>query len=589
MALRPYQQECVAKIYASWKRGARVVMPVIPTGGGKTKIFCDILAQYDGESCAVAHRQELVYQISAALGANGVRHRIIAPDSIRREIERQHMELFGRRWVDQRARCAVAGVDTLIRLPSNDQFLPRVGLWVQDEGHHVLKGNKWGEAASRMFNARGLCPTATPCRSDGKGLGFHHDGLVDEMIKGPSLRDLIDMGYLTDYRLIAPDSDLDLSDVNVTSSGDYSGVKLAAAVKKSHLTGDVVSQYVQVARGELGVTFASNVEHAGELAARYRDCGIKAEVVSAKTDARVRAMLIQKFRDRKLDQLVNVDLFGEGFDLPTVSVVSMARPTQSLGLYCQQAGRALRVSVSPELMAVWGDFTDAQRRAHIAASAKPSAIIIDHVSNWRRHMLPDTHRIWTLDRREKRASQPKDDVTPLRACPNPDRGDGVPCAQVYERIYPSCPYCKHTPAPIRRAGPEEAYGNLCEVDPAILAALRGAADKIIGPAWVPKSVNDPRIAGAIRKVHETRKASQLELRGSISLWAGWQRHLGRQDDESYRRFYRDYGVDVLTATTLGTTEAIRLNLRIQQHLTDNGVTPHEIGSRDTERCEAGSQ
>ena len=165
----------------------------------------------------------------------------------------------------------------------------------------------------------------------------------------------------------------------------------------------MVDHYLRIAKGKLGVTFAVDVEAAGDIATAFKKAGVPAEIVTAKTPDTLRASILRRFRNRELLQLVNVDLFGEGFDLPAIEVVSMARPTQSFSLFAQQFGRALR-----------------------PMDGKEHAIIIDHVGNVHRHGLPDAPRDWSLDRRERRSSKNVDIVIPTRTCPE--------CAGAYERI-----------------------------------------------------------------------------------------------------------------------------------------------------------
>jgi superfamily II DNA or RNA helicase len=281
-------------------------------------------------------------------------------------------------------------------------------LWVLDEGHHQQADNKWGTAAAMFPNAKGLGVTATPLRGDGKGLGRHNDGLYDVMVDGPTPRELIDMGYLTDYRIIAPRSDLIIDDQGVGASGDWSRAQLKAAAKKSHIIGDVVGHYLKFARGKLGVTFATDVETATDIAERFNTAGVPAEVISAKTPDADRMAIMARFKRRELLQLVNVDILGEGVDVPAIEVVSMARPTQSFALFSQQFGRALRLMIDGSLYPIWDTLTSEERRAHIAASKKPRAIIIDHVGNVERmakqYGLPDYPPVWSLDRRERRSS-----------------------------------------------------------------------------------------------------------------------------------------------------------------------------------------
>ena len=567
VALRPFQSELEARVYAAWHSGATNVMPVAATGSGKTVLLSKILYDEPGASIAIAHRQELVSQISIALARNGVRHRIAGAkkgSSLIRVISALQVAELGYSFFDPNAKTGVGGVDTIIRMEASDPWFKQVRLVVQDEAHHVLKANKWGAAAALFPNARGLYPTATPLRADGKGLGRHADGLVDAMVLAPSMRDIIDMGYLTDYRIFAPPSDLDLSQVATSqATGDFNADQLRKAVHKSHITGDVVAHYLKLAPGKLGVTFAVDVEAAGEIAAAFRAQGVPAEVVSAKTPDALRAAILRRFKAREVLQLVNVDLFGEGFDLPAIEVVSFARPTESFALYSQQFGRALRLMLSKEAAAVHANLTDEGRRAAIAASEKPVAFIIDHVNNVLRHGLPDARREWSLDRRERRSSK-KSDAIPLRVCVNDQ------CLQPYERVFKSCPYCGHYPPPPSRSAPEFVDGDLTELDAETLAALRGEIARIDGDAVIPYGAA-PEVAGAVRRRHWERREAQQALRNSIAWWAGLESAQGRGESESYRRFFHRFGLDVASAQTLNAREAAELAERVNVELAKFGI------------------
>lgn len=566
MQLRPYQADGKNGVYFEWNNGKLYVVLVEPTGAGKTVIFSEIIKEHNAPTCAIAHRQELVSQISLALARDGVRHKIIGPKKVVRLCVNIHMAELGVSYYDPSSLVAVAGVDTLVRRYDElKNWLNSVTLWVQDEAHHVLQNNKWGTAAMMFPNAKGLGVTATPIRADGKGLGRHADGLFDAMVEGPTMRDLINQGYLTDYRVFAPPSDLDLSQVTTSASGDFSPNKLSTAVKKSHITGDVVKHYQRIAPGKLGITFATDVETATDIAKQFNDAGVPAAVVSAKTSDADRIAILRRFKNRELLQLVNVDLFGEGFDLPAIEVVSMARPTQSYALYVQQFGRALRLMIDAILSGKWDTFTDEQRRDLIAQSIKPHAIIIDHVGNVERHGLPDIKREWTLDRREKRSRGKPDDAIPVRTCLN------EACLSVYERIYNACPFCGFKPVPAPRSGPEQVDGDLMEITPDILAVMRGEIARVdMHPEAKRDELNSkymPRVgvlAGVKR--HVENQEAQAALRASIAWWAGWQRAHNRSDSESYRRFYFKFGVDVMTAQTLKTKEAIELAAKINLNL-----------------------
>ena len=554
MHLRHYQEKLKQDVYAAWYAGARNVLAVAATGSGKTVVFSEIIREHQGASIAIAHRHELVSQISTALARNAVRHRLIGSDSLPRICVQNHMREVGRSYYDPSAMCAVAGVDTLVRMDAAaNPWLQQITLGIQDEAHHMLVDNKWGRATTLLPNARWLGVTATPGRADGKGLGRHADGIFDMMVEAPSMRDLINMGYLTDYRIFCPPSDLDLSKVPTSAGGDFSPEPLRKAVHGSHIVGDVVAHYKRLAMGKLGVTFAVDVDGATELASAYRAAGVPAEVVSAKTPDNLRYAILQRFKNREILQLVNVDLFGEGFDLPAIEVVSFARPTQSFPLFCQQFGRALRLMIDPAYMENWDAYTNDERLRIIAASNKPCAIIIDHVGNVHRHGLPDAYRTWTLDGNNRRSRGIVEGVIPVRTCEQ--------CGSAYERFRVACPYCHFRPVPAGRSTPEQVDGDLFELSPEVLAKLRGEIE-------IPFRVlfgASPEIVRHLSGIHAQRAQEQARLRDVISQWGGIRtyRH-GETISEAQRRFYHTFGIDIGTAQTLNRADAEALRLKIEK-------------------------
>lgn len=548
-ALRPYQQDIRDEIESHWQT-VRNVLAVLPTGAGKTVLFSAILADESGASCAIAHRQELVSQISLALARNGVRHRIIGQAPVIRMIVRLHMEEVGANYVVPNARCAVASVNTLTGkkfAESLKSWLPTVKLWVQDEAHHVLRDNQWGRAAAMFPNARGLGVTATPLRADGQGLGRHADGLFDSMVVGPTMRDLIGMGFLTDYRIFAPPSTFQRDQVAVSqTTGDFNLDQMRKAVAASSLVlhdekaivGDIVKHYQRIANGKLGVTFVPDIKTAEEVAGQFNAAGVPAMAVSSKTPDDERCRILRQFKRREILNLVNCDLFGEGFDLPAIEVVSMGRPTESYGLYVQQFGRALRLM-----------------------EGKERAIIIDHVGNVLRHGLPDALREWSLDRRERRSSG-KSETPTIRACLNPE------CGAVYERYLDACPYCgTPVPPPAERNRPEFVDGDLFELDPGMLEQMRGAVARV---DMTPEAYREqlgrqgvPQIGiMANVKRHIERQETIGTLREAMAVWAGYERAAGLSDREIFRKFFLTFGHDWLTAQTLKRDDALGLAKRV---------------------------
>lgn len=562
MQLRDYQHAIATDISAAWNYGHRVVFAVQATRTGKTVVFSYLVANNVEPSAVIAHRQELIGQTSLALARCGVPHRIIATEKLIRQISRMHVRELGACYVDPNSPCLVAAVKTLLsRADQLSPLLHRVRKWIIDEGHHVLRDNEWGKAAALFPNAQGLLVSATPKRADGKGLGSHADGLADTMVVGLQMREAIEQGWLLDYKIFAPPGDYHRPDSNETGAdGELKKAAVKKSIKESHIVGDAVKHYRRIIPGKKAVVYNSDVETATETALAFNKAGIPAEVVSAKTDPGAREAIMRRFELGELLVLCNVDLFGEGTDMPDLDAVIMMRPTESFSLYCQQFNRASTISLPDGV-----PDTVAGRLAAIAASDKPHAIIIDHVGNVTRHGLPDRHVEWTLDAREKKSRSKDDDAIPLRSCLN------VECMQVYERVHAACPFCGHRPEPAARSAPEFVDGDLLELDAATLAAMRGEIEKI------DRSVDDyraelaanrcpPKYQNTHIKRHLANQEAQAALRHSIAWWAAYHREAGRPDAEIFRRFYFRFGVDVGNAKALNTGDALALVDKINADL-----------------------
>ncbi|RZM50420.1 DEAD/DEAH box helicase [Klebsiella pneumoniae] len=557
--LRPYQQELKNQIYNHWNDHQHSnVLAVLPTGAGKTVFFSSIIAEHSGATCAVAHRQELVSQISLALARNKVRHRIIGPTNVVKMIVRLHMGEVGHSYYDPNSRHAVAGVDTLVRRGDKlASWLPTVKLWVMDEAHHVLQENKWGKAVNMFPNARGMGVTATPSRADGCGLGSHADGVFDKMFVGPSMRDLINMGYLTDYKLYAPPSSFRRDAIKKVSqtTGDFVASEVSKAVNESSLVahdekqivGDVVRTYQKLLNGMLTVVFAPDVATATELEKQYNDAGIPAKCVHGAMPDAERINAVRKFKNREYLVLTSVAIFDEGFDCPAIEAVQDVSATESFGRFVQRAGRMLRLK----------DGKDFGRYVDHVGNIERHAVLVDHPEGTKIELC---HREWTLDRREK--SGGKSEKSAVRACTS--------CSGTYERYLKKCPYCGEPipePAATQRSNVEWVDGDLHELDPVVLAQLQG---EVIGAREDVNQYRDKMIAHGLPphavkrnvKLHENRLDALVRLDLKLAEWAGYRRAEGLSDSEIFRKFYLTYGVSWLEAQALKAADADKLRERI---------------------------
>lgn len=416
-----------------------------------------------------------------------------------------------------------------------------------DEAHHVLPGNKWGKAVDlfQWQNLRGdvcrpigLGPTATPRRCDKQPLGRVFGGVFDGMVIGPTMRELINAGYLSEYRIFAPPASISRAELTVSkTTGDFTPESVREASHKSPIVGDMVHQYQRIAAGKRAIAFVVDVETAKEVAARFVAAGIPAEAVSGTTDDTIRQKAIDRFERGETLILVNVGLFGEGFDVPAVEVVIDGAPTESFSNFAQRFGRMLRL-----------------------ADGKLYGIYIDHVGNVIKHGLPDAPRNWTLDvdYRGSRKRQEDENIIPVRTC--------IKCFSAYEAVTKVCPYCGHVdvPAPGARLAPETVDGDLHEFAPELLARLRGEIGKI-DHEWTAKPQSPADIVRM--RNHAARYEALQQLRETLNYWAGVQVYgNGRSESEAYRRFFHGFGTDVLTAQTLSGPEMIALTERVRQSL-----------------------
>lgn len=564
--LRPYQSTLDGLVAAAWSQGHRNVVMVSATGSGKTRVLAAIVERHPGASCVIAHRSEIVAQLSMALAECGVRHNIIASQKDRQAIAALHVQALGRSFFDPNARCAVASVQTLVRRKGLEAWAAQVTLWVCDEAHHLVLDNQWHTAIARFTNphVRGLMPTATPQRADGQGLGrpeIGGNGVAYTMVEGPPMRWLIDEGYLCDYRIIGANSHIEKLLGEIGPSGDWTPAQRKAAEQQSPIVGNAAETYRAVNAGEVrgvppspqgrtGILFASDIEMATEFLQRFRSLGVLCELVTGETDAGVRRKTFADLEAGRISLVMAVDIVSEGTDIPALALGIFCRATASLAVYMQQFGRILRPLMTPQYRAAR---TREERLAAIAASSKPVAYIIDHVGNFTRHGPPDRPRTWSLASTSRRGG--KSDAIATRYCCEPT------CAQAFERFRPCCPYCGwEPPAPSGRSSPGMVSGDMSLLDPEVLAVLRGQAEA------AAMSLDDYRAKLAATglpqthiwrnaKHHAGKLAAQAALREVMGIWGGYARAAGLDDREMQRLFYERFGVDVLTPLSYGPAEA----------------------------------
>lgn len=435
ISLRDYQTRGVKELRELFRRGKRSLLYVLPTGGGKTRVFTHITMSAGAKGKRVlilVHRQELLSQSSLSLGELGVTHGLITPDAKIKPVMNSHLRRLHRSFLDQGAHVQVASVQTISRSARLERWANKFDLIIVDEAHHATAG-QWFTFLDSSPNSKILGVTATPKRSDGQGLGVDAGGVFEAMVVGPSPEELMEEGYLCRARVYAPPKLVDLSGIKRNAkTGDFSERALAEAMAKREIYGDSVKHYSKICPGAPAIAFCSSVKNAKLCAEEFRRGGWRAASIDGDMDDDTRRDLIEALGNGQLDVLASCDIISEGTDIPVVTTAIKLRPTDSEGLNTQQDGRVLRPIYAPG----YDLSTKEGRLDAIAASDKPYAIVIDHVGNCIKHGLPDEERDHSLDGREKGTRESDDSSQPIRV---------MQCPKCFAAHAPAdvCPSCGH--------------------------------------------------------------------------------------------------------------------------------------------------
>lgn len=477
--LRQYQSQGIHDIRQAFRR-ARRVLGVFPTGAGKTTIIGSIVhdALAKGKRVIVmAHREELITQISDRLALFGIRSAVIKAG---------YSE-------DPSNRVQVASVQSLAGRMDRHHA---PDLLIVDEAHHSL-AQTYVDILNAWPATRVLGLTATPWRLDGRGLGEVYGALV----MGPTVGQLIAEGHLVRARVLGSTRGIDWSAV-ASRAGDFDVAALEKAVERSGLDGDAVRDFARVFPFEgTAVAFCVSVAHARRVAEAFSAAGIPAAVLTGSDKDAHRKKILADLATGKIRVLCSVDVISEGFDLPAISAVILLRPTKSLSLFLQQVGRALR-----------------------PAEGKLWAWIFDHAGNSLRHGHPESDRAWTLDAEApaKRAMTQTEDGQALtvRQC--------LSCYAIHPSA-PVCPFCgiQH---PVDDRIPKWRAAELRELERAELEAAeeakRRAARKAQGAArtveqltavFMKGGANRWKAAARAKKVVEAREAKERAERETPPL------------------------------------------------------------------------
>ena len=398
--LRSYQRDLLRQVQGALAAGVKArVMMQLPTGGGKTIIAGALLSEWftaGRKAVWLTHRRELAEQTRRMLTDAGIP--ALADVNWRPGADAPAMSQGAVILMAQTVGRRTAKRGVWSRYGAND-------LMVIDEAHHAAAGS-W-ERAMEQWPGRIVGMTATPWRLS-KNEGFDH--LFGELLCGPQVADLQDDDWLCRARTMLPPPEQRIIGGVVDRTGDYneSGIELANRDRSHVMTAGALEFWQKHAGGRPTVAYAVSVNHARHLANVFNDAEIPASVILGDTRREKRDQAIAGFRDGAVNVLVNVIVATEGFDLPDASCIMIARPTMSLSLYLQMAGRGLRPKDGG------GD-----------------CLLLDLAANSVTHGLPEECRQWSMEPRGTQAPG----SAPVVWCP--ECGTASPAASQ------DCRWCGH--------------------------------------------------------------------------------------------------------------------------------------------------
>jgi superfamily II DNA or RNA helicase len=385
MNLRDYQVECLEALVTYRRSGGNRALVTLPTASGKTVVFAQIPRAARKRVLVVAHRTELLDQAKNKMQA-------ASPDmEVGLEQAASH--------ASDTSNILLASVQTLAVSPHRLQALDptEFSSIIIDEAHHTP-----AKSYQRILHHFGLCPdpdlverryaegdiqdsydarhihkdsyedwrvpewapyligfTATPGRTDKRGLGYYYD----EIVYARTIREMMDAGWLCKVRGIHVTTDTDISDVKVRA-GEYVERDLSEAVNTPERNALITLAYHDHAEGRQTLVFCVDREHAGAVCEAFREDGITAELLLGNTPPVERRRIVAGYSAGSIPVMVGVMVFTEGFDAPATSCIIMARPTRSSLVYTQAIGRGTRIAPGKEDLLVL-DLVDVSKKTSV--------------------------------------------------------------------------------------------------------------------------------------------------------------------------------------------------------------------------------
>lgn len=322
-----YQQDALQEIFRRFEDAPQDyhLLYQLPTGGGKTVIFSEIVRRYlqrfNKKVLVLTHRIELSKQTSKMLNEFHVANKIINSTA---KLDDQ-----------DKYSCFVAMVETLNNRLNDEKFdISDIGLVIVDEAHY----NSFTKIFKFFDDCFILGVTATPLSSNNK-LPMYEN--YHELFVGESIQHLIDNGYLARANMYS--FNVGLTSLEVGANGDYTVKSSEDLYTNSDMLTKLVSAYEETVKGKKTLIFNNGINTSIQVFHAFKRAGYPIAHLDNTNTKKERELILRWFHKTPNAIITSVSILTTGFDEPSIEAIILNRATKSLTLYYQMIGRGSRI------------------------------------------------------------------------------------------------------------------------------------------------------------------------------------------------------------------------------------------------------
>jgi superfamily II DNA or RNA helicase len=325
--LYKYQKIAIEEIFQRFDNAANDyhLLYQLPTGGGKTVIFSEIvrryISKYNKKVLVLTHRIELSKQTSNMLGEFGVPNKIINSTANLDDQDNYH--------------CFVAMVETLKNRLTDDKLdISDIGLVIVDEAHY----NSFTKIFKFFDESFILGVTATPLSSNIK-LPMYEN--YKELYVGETIEHLIENHYLASANMYS--YNVGLTSLEVGANGDYTVKSSEDLYTNVDMLSKLVSAYEETSKGKKTLIFNNGIHTSIQVFHAFKRAGYPIAHLDNTNTKKERDFILRWFKKTPNAIITSVSILTTGFDEPTIESIILNRATKSLTLYYQMIGRGSRI------------------------------------------------------------------------------------------------------------------------------------------------------------------------------------------------------------------------------------------------------